>query len=184
MTNNSVDISCGSASGTCGSSNGAAGTGAGSWRMTVSADGNSFTTSNFQADAIFATAGGTFVEYGHLSGGTLNATGSGSMTLNPTGRLGSVSNVSTALYNEPWNIPDAGGVTGDLGTTYAPLITGSNTNPDGTVTGSPITSNGDGTYNVVLVSASQVGVDWGSFDGNPYVETWRSEEHTSELQSH
>ena len=168
MTNNSVDIPCGSASGTCGSSK--SGNGAGSWDMTV--NGGKFTTSNFQADAIFATAGGTFVEYGSLKGGTIDQS-TGAMTLDPTGRLGSVSNFSSTLYDEPWNIPDNPlSPAGTLGPTYAPLITGSSTNPSGTVTGSPITSNGDGTYNVVLVSASQVGVDWGGFDGNPYIETW------------
>ncbi len=169
MTDNSTDLTACGASGTstCGSSQ--LGNGAGSWTMKVT--GGTFTTSNFQADAIFTTAGGTFVEYGSMTGGTINQT-TGAVTLDPTGRLGSVGNFQTALYNEPWNIPDAGGVKGALGTTYAPLITGTSANANGSVTGRGITSNGDGTYNMILASASAVGVSWGGFDTNPYVETW------------
>jgi hypothetical protein len=169
MEDNGTDITCGSASGTCGSS--VAGDGvAGSWTMTV--NGGTFTTSNFQVDSIPGTAGGTFVEYGSLNGGTIDQT-TGAMSLDTTGRVGSVSNFSSSLFAEPWNIPDSG-------TTYTPLITGTSSNYNasaaagttGTVTGHAIVANGNGTYNVILVSASYVGSAWGGFDGNPYMETW------------
>ena len=170
MEDNGNDFTCGSASGTCGSSVGGDGV-AGSWKMTVT--GGTFTTSNFQVDSIPGTAGGTFVEYGSLSGGTIDQT-TGTMSLDTTGRLGSVSNYESSLYDEPWNIPDATpGV-------YTPLITGTSSNYNasaaadttGSITGHTIVSNGDGTYNVILVSASDVGSAWGGFDGNPYMETW------------
>ncbi len=162
MVNNGVDVNCGpNLASSCGSSS-AARAGAGSWLMKVT--GGTFTTSHFQVDAVFTTAGGTFVQYGSVNGGTIDQT-TGAMALNTTGRLGAVGNFGSALYNEPWNIPDGG-------TTYAPLSTSSSANPNGLVYGHGITSNGDGTYDVVLVSASAIGSAWGNFDTNPYVETW------------
>jgi hypothetical protein len=169
MEDNDADINCGAASGTCGSS--VLGKGAGSWTMAV--NGGTFTTSNFQVDSIPHTAGGTFVEYGSVNGGTIDQT-TGAVTLDATGRVGSVSNYSSSLFDEPWNIPDSTpGV-------YTPLITGTSSNYNasavagttGTITGRGIVANGDGTYNMILVSASYVGSAWGGFDGNPYMETW------------
>ncbi len=150
-------------SGTYGSSK--SGYGAGSWDMTMT--NGTFTASNFQVDAILTTAGGTFVEYGTIAGGAIDQT-SGAMTLDPTGRLGAV---GAGVYNAAWNIPDV--VAGTAGTTYAPLVTGTSTNADGSVTGHgivPIAGTND--YNVILVSASAVGAAWGSFDSTPYVEAW------------
>ena len=155
MTDNATDITI---SGTSyGSSK--AGDGAGSWDMTVN-NGN-WTASNFQVDSIAGTAGGTFVQYGSIVGGTVDQT-TGAMTLDPTGRMGAIPTVPGAK----WNIPSGG-------TNYAQFTTGSQTNASGTIGGHDIVSNGDGTYNVILVSASNVGDAWGSsFASVPYMETW------------
>ena len=155
MTDNNTDLTL--TSGTYGSSK--LGDGAGSWDMTVS--GGTFTTSNFQVDAILTTAGGTFVQYGTITGGTIDQT-SGAITLDPTGRLGAV---GAGVYNAAWNISSTA-------TAYTQFTTGSSTNVDGTLTGHGIAANGDGTYNVILVSASDVGTAWGSFSTTPYVEAW------------
>ena len=159
MTDNSTDITSG---GTIyGSSK--LGNGAGSWDMTVS--GTNFTASNFQVDAVLATAGGTFVQYGSIVGGTIDQS-TGAMTLNPTGRMGAVLTVLGAA----WNIP----ATPSGSTAYAQLITGTSANADGSVTGHAIVPiSGTNDYNVILVSASNVGTAWGSgFAKVPYVETW------------
>jgi hypothetical protein len=155
MTDNDTDITVND--NTYGSSK--LGDAAGSWDMTV--NGGSFTASNFQVDAIFATAGGTFVQYGSIVGGTIDQT-TGAMTLDPTGRLGAI----PTTVDNAWNIPSGG-------TAYAQFITGESTNANGSITGRDIGSNGDGTYNVILVSASNVGDAWGSqFATVPYAETW------------
>ncbi len=155
MEDNSTDLTL--SSGTYGSSK--LGNGAGSWTMTV--NGGTFATPSFQVDAILTTAGGTFVQYGSITGGTIDQT-TGAMTLDPTGRLGAV---GAGVYDAAWNIPSGG-------TTYAQFTTGSSTNASGTLTGHGIVANSDGTYNVILVSASDVGDAWGSFATVPYVEAW------------
>jgi hypothetical protein len=113
MTNNSTTIS--TPNGTRGSS--MLGNGAGSFNLSLS--GGSFTASGFQVDAIFGTAGGTFVQYGSITGGTV--TGSGGMTLDVTGRLGAFSGAFPSpgsLHDERWNVNDfnsgAGGGTAGL----------------------------------------------------------------------
>ena len=159
MTDNSTDITSGGT--TYGSSK--LGNGAGSWDMTVS--GTNFTASNFQVDAVLATSGGTFVQYGSIVGGTIDQS-TGAMTLNPTGRMGAIPTVPGAA----WNIP----ATPSGSTAYANLITGTSANADGSVTGHAIVPiSGTNDYNVILVSASNVGTAWGSsFATVPYVETW------------
>ena len=185
MTDNATDIATNPANQTgpfYGSSK--LGGGAGSWDMNV--NNGTFTASNFQVDAIFGTAGGTFVQYGTIPGGTIDQT-SGAMTLDPSGRLGAVNGpIDTTtgdivLYNEPWSIPPstATNPTTDTpvnaNTGYAEFTTGTTTNSgigSGPITGHDIVANSNGTYNVILVSAGNVGTAWGTFGGASYMETW------------
>ena len=180
MTDNATDIYTNPAAKT-GTTYGSSklGNGAGSWDMSV--NGGTFTASNFQVDAIFGTAGGTFVQYGTITGGTIDQT-SGAMTLDPSGRLGAVngptdSSGNLVLYNEPWSIPPIPTTDTPVNATtgYAEFTTGTTTNSGsgaGSIYGAPITANSDGTYNVILVSAGNVGTAWGTFGGASYMETW------------
>jgi hypothetical protein len=171
--------SVGTPAGTRGSS--ALGNGAGSFIISLA--GGSFSIANFQMDAIDNTAGGTFVEYGTMTGGT--TTGTGGMTLDPTGRLGAVGGAFPspgALHDERWNVPS--------GTAYRQFTTGASSNTatgvntgtqfinSGAITGheavtiGDINSDGKMDYNIILVSASSVGADWGGFNGAQYIEVW------------
>jgi hypothetical protein len=150
----------------------------------ISVSGGSFSVSSFSVDAIFATAGGTFVQYGTITGsGSIDQT-SGAMSFTPTLRLGAIS-APSVFFDNAWNIDDAvppcSSVTGcasNGNTTWSSFTTGSSSNASGTINGAAIVAigdvNGDSVtdYAAILVSASAVGTQWGGFASVPYVETW------------
>ena len=158
----------------------------------ISVSGGSFSVSSFSVDAIFATAGGTFVQYvcsptlcgtTALMSGSIDQT-SGAMSFTPTLRLGAIS-APSVFFDNAWNIDDAvppcSSVTGcasNGNTTWSSFTTGSSSNASGTINGAAIVAigdvNGDSVtdYAAILVSASAVGTQWGGFASVPYVETW------------
>lgn len=191
MTNNSTTIS--TPNGTRGSASSVL-PGAGTFNISLA--GGAFTASNFQMDAILATAGGTFVQYGSITGGTV--TGSGGMSLDVTGRLAGVSGSFPSpgsLHDERWNVDDftVGGATawrafttgasGNLDTASNSTSPGAHTSGLGFLNAGAITGaeavaiadvNSDGLtdYRIILVSAGHVGSDWGGFFGAGYLEAW------------
>ena len=150
----------------------------------ISVSGGSFSVSSFSVDAIFATAGGTFVQYGTITGGGSIDQTTGAMSFTPTGRLGAIS-APNVFFNNAWNIDDAvapcsstTGCASNGNTTWSSFTTGSSSNASGTINGAAIVNigdvNGDSVddYSAILVSASAVGTQWGGFASVPYVETW------------
>jgi hypothetical protein len=150
MTDNNTNITVTTASsssdavgtpaGTRGSS--MLGNGAGSFNISLS--GGSFTASNFQMDAIFGTCCGTLVQYGSIAGGTV--TGTGGMTLDPTGRLAAFSGGFPSpgnWHDRPWNVNDYNSLAGG-GTVFA----------CDNVVGAVCLSNGNTVYRIFTTGAS------------------------------
>jgi len=142
--------------------------------------GATFSVTSMQVDTIFGTAGGDFaqtmpVDFSVMSG-TINQT-TGAMTFTPTDRLGSIA-APNVLFDLPWNIDD---ITTPGSTSWVQFTTGAATNSVGTVNGATVKSIGDVNgdtitdYNVILVSASQVGTGWGTFAGAAEIETWNAD---------
>ena len=117
---------------------------------------NNFSVNTFNIDAIFGTAGGNFVQYTNdptLMSGSIDAI-TGNVVFNPTGRLAAVDGVPN-LIGLRWNVnPGA--------TEWQPFTTGSSTNNNGTINGTPLVNlgdvNGDGRddFEMVLVSAGVI----------------------------
>lgn len=145
-------------------------------KMIITVTGSTFLINNFQMDAILGTANATFVQYGNVIGGGTIDQSTGAMTLIPTGRLGAFS--APQLYDRPWNINDAttpcttSGCTSNGNTAYASFTTGETTNSLGTIHGAALTAAGNGKFNAILVSGSEMGAAWDSLAGTPYFETW------------
>jgi len=120
---------------------------------------------SFQKDDIPGTAGGTFGQFGTITG--VGSTSGGAMVMDPTGRQGSVSSFPP-LLGARWNYSDMFGQN-----SYDLLTTATATNSDGTITGTPLTQDTNGDWNGTLVSGGWVGSDWGGFWGATYFETWK-----------
>jgi hypothetical protein len=139
----------------------------------ISVSGGGISVNSFSVDAIFATAGGTFVQ-GGPAGGMSGSIAGTTMTFDPTGRIGAVSGFP-ALGTPPWNIDDFS-VPGS--TTYQTFSTGTATAATGTINGAGLVNIGDvngdlvDDYSAILVSAGQVGSAWGGFFGATYFEAW------------
>ena len=118
------------------------------------------------------------------SGMSGTVAGDGSMTFDPTGRLGTVGDFPV-LIDLAWNIDDAqgncdtNGCTSTGNTAYQTFSTGAVTGPAGTINGSVLTNAGDldgdlvDDFTGVLISAGQVGSSWGGFFGAAYYEVWK-----------
>lgn len=153
MTNNSTTIS--TPNGARGSSSSVL-PGAGTFNISLA--GGSFTASNFQVDAILGTAGGTFVQYGSITGGTV--TGTGGMTLDVTGRLGAVGGSFPGpgdLHDERWNVNDFNSLAGG-GTTATPDGTGPNGNTAWTTFTTGAAQNASTQGNVTTPGANSSGL--------------------------
>ena len=182
MTDNAVLIP--TPSGPRGSS--VLGDGAGKLGITVDATGG-FVVTSFQKDAIFKTAGGTFVQYGDVVDGPGTFAGIGTIdtscriTLTPTGRRGAVGGsfpVPGGLHDERWNVDDGCNITSNPWTS---LTTGTFTIAGGQrITGRPVTIhpntdvNGDGApdFKAIFVTGGRVGLDWGGFCNAEFFEAW------------
>jgi len=124
---------------------------------------------------------------GSIVGGPMTGTislATGAMSFTPSGRLGTVSSFPS-LVDERWNVDDANpctttGCNNDGNTNYNSFTTGSAAPVSGGTANGKVFSaiadaNADGIsdYLGVLVSAGNVGSDWGGFFGAEYVEAWR-----------
>jgi len=155
----------------------------GSINLTVS--GGIITGTSFSMDTISGTGGGDFAQH---TNGAVSFSGSvdtaGNMALTPTGRLATLS-AFPALVDERWNVDNFNGTTtsGTNSTTNNPT---NNTAWDTFTTGSACTSLGciNGTavqavnstdYGVTLVSAGNIGSDFGGFFGAVYYKVWASQ---------
>ena len=162
---------------------------AGTLGITVSASG-ALSVTSFNVDAVFSTAGGTFVQYANDLTNMDGVSTAGSLTLDMTGRLGAIGNFE--FFDKPWNINDwtapcstTTGCASNGNTTYSGFTTGSTANSAGTINGANVVNVGDvnadgiDDYTAVLVQASEVGSQWGGFASTPFFETWNVEINSS-----
>lgn len=161
----------------------------------ITVSGGTFTVDTYSKDVTLKTAGGAFFQSLPASGTTLmSGTISGTqMTLDPTGRLGSID--TPIMLNRAWNIDDCGAFqcgAPNGNTTYNILTTASAYNSTGTVNGTPLNNEGDITgsaptglgfsadgrddFSVTLVTGGFIGSAWGDpapgFYGAQYFEIW------------
>jgi len=160
---------------------------AGIIKIRTSADGTTFmgstgTSDDYHVDNVFDTAGGNFSQEYHPNSTTTNAytkaqmgeihgaiRADGSMTLIPDGRTFSIDKTQAWRQQLPggrWNFNTRKGGWDIFTTDFTSSAVG-------TLHGSRISSNGDGTFSVTLVSLGVMGDDVGSFSGVPYVEVWQ-----------
>jgi len=147
--------------------------------LRIDVNNTAFSTLSFNKDTIFQTAGGDFAQYLLNPGdyamftGTLNKT-SGAMTLQPTGRYGAIN--APALTDKRWQVDD---YTTPSNTAWNIFSTSTASNNAGTINGTPLADvadvNGDGIADPqgTLVTGDQIGLDWQSFAGATFFETWR-----------
>jgi len=148
----------------------------------VTKTGDSLSVNSFSQDSFLNTSGGTFYLDALGAGtsgmaGTIDATGN--MTFDPTGRMGMAAGFASTLGQSAWNLDNAsdGGGTG----LYDVLGTGTDSNrkkgltPGFTLTGSILQDAGVGTWTGTLVTAGNIGTQWGSFDLTQYAEVWNVE---------
>jgi hypothetical protein len=136
--------------------------GAGDWTIT-----------SFSVDAIAGTAAGTFAQYGDPAGMSGSIDAAGNITFTPTGRLANTS--GPVITGNPWNMTDYddNGTPADPsddipGTTWQPFTTTAQNGLAGDVVGQAL----DAAGHAVLVSATAVGNNWGTFAGGTYYEVW------------
>ncbi|MDH5776762.1 MAG: VPLPA-CTERM sorting domain-containing protein [Gammaproteobacteria bacterium] len=147
---------------------------AGALGITVDGDGNiAFTSAQF--DAIYNTAGGTFIKYIDTDSGTAGtANGTslmsglstmGETTFALTGLLGGVG--AFPMIDNPW----------DYGTFTTGASTANGVTNNGTAVANVGDVNGDGLddYTATFVMGSNVGAAWGDFNGAPFVEVLKVE---------
>ena len=167
----------------------------GQMNFTVGANGNSFTLTSYSLDTYTGTAGGNFATMIRTlgaggAGGTISDTGV--VTLNLNGRTGMAENFKNSLREQPWNLDlhpvgGAAAVCAPGSGLVQSFTSGTSTNYDcqggtgavnASITGSnlasavPLVPNTQGTWTGTLVSAGNVGGDWGAFDGTPYTEIY------------
>jgi hypothetical protein len=140
--------------------------------FTVTGTGNTFDLTSFNMDTYTYTAGGDFAT---RMVDTSNAGGSiddsGNMILDLTGRTGIFYYFADSLGENPWNTNKRYGSSEPA--TYYLLTTGTSSIPiyNTSLTGTPLSQTGVGTWAGTLVSAGRMSSDWGAiFDGTPYTE--------------
>jgi len=153
---------------------------AGIIRFQTDASGNNLTGISYNMDQYQDTPPDGFVTWNdtpELMMGTVDA--SGNMTFTPTGREG-IAGFLTFLGIQPWNIDDSSSISTPsnqfvgltTGTSTSGLITASPTESPISLTGQALTSDGNGGWNGLLVSASNFGENWTLYSGTPYTEVW------------
>ncbi|BAN35138.1 hypothetical protein SCD_n01311 [Sulfuricella denitrificans skB26] len=148
--------------------------------FTVGAEGNTIHLTSFHMDTYKYTAMGDF---NTRMVDTTNAVGvidnSGNMTLNLEGRTGIGQFTAYSLGEQAWNLDSHGAwATYCPGTgAYTPFTTGNSTaaycfdgSPSVNVTGSALSAAGAGAWTGRIVSAGNMGSNWGGFDGAAYSE--------------
>ncbi|MDH5189857.1 MAG: VPLPA-CTERM sorting domain-containing protein [Gammaproteobacteria bacterium] len=132
---------------------------AGSLAMTVDAMGDIAFTS-VQFDAIYSTAGGTFIKYASDTSAMSGTSTAGETSFTLTGLLGAISGMP--MFDNPW----------DYGTFTTGASTANGVTNNGTAVANVGDVNGDGLddYTATFVSGGNVGAEWGDFNGAAYVE--------------
>jgi hypothetical protein len=133
---------------------------------------------SYAQDSYLNTAGGDFAL--DAAGGTGSMTGtidgSGNVFFTPDGRGGIARGYATTLGYQEWNRDNTSNTLGD--STYEDFTTGTSTNrKKGTIaayslTGSALVDAGAGLWTGTLVSAGNIGSNWGAFDNQQYSEIW------------
>jgi hypothetical protein len=164
----------------------------------ISVSNNIVAVTSFTKDAIFATAGGTFVQY-YGSGttappNTVTSTVNGPcgvvtdadsrLDLMLTNRLGAIS-APNVFFNNPWNVDDItpyNDPSDPARVVWVPFTTTSISNGTDVINGASLTNIGDQNsdgiddYRAVLVTGALVGNSWGtSFASVGYFEIWNVE---------
>ncbi|MDB4516177.1 VPLPA-CTERM sorting domain-containing protein [Crocinitomicaceae bacterium] len=126
----------------------------------VDAAGN-FSITSFSVDTIAGTAAGSFAQY-TLDPSTMSGSidAAGSIIFTPTDRIANTS--GPVITANPFNFSDA------TNTTWQPFTTAAQTGLAGDVVGQAL----DDAGHAVLVSATAVGSNWGTFAGGTYYEVW------------
>ena len=147
--------------------------------FTLDATG-AFVVTSYSQDSYLDTTGGTFYlqdqdDLGSLMSGTI-CNDCGSMQFDPTGRDGIAAKFAGSLGLQPWNIDNT---TDGLGTgLWETFTTGTSANrAQGfvggfTITGSPLVDAGTDMWTGTLVSAGNIGQNWGDFNNTQYSEVW------------
>lgn len=143
--------------------------------------GGFISATSFNMDTISGTAAGDFNQYVNANLMTGSVDNAGQMIFTPKGRLAAVSGFS-ALVDKAWNIDNFNGGSG-TGTNFVPNLPTSNAAWQtftsgqacaiaGCIDGKNVVNVGDvnfdgiDDYTVTLVSAGQVGSQWGEFFGS------------------
>ena len=147
--------------------------------FTLNGAGAITSVSSYSQDSYLNTSGGTFyLGLGSagtsLMGGSIG--GTGSMTFDPTGRRGVAASFATSLGYQEWNRDNT---LNNLGTgLYTPFTTGTSTNrAKGTtaafsLVGSALADASAGVWTGQLVSAGNIGSNWGGFNNTQYSEVF------------
>jgi hypothetical protein len=145
---------------------------AGVINFTVDGGGN-LTFNSYSVDTIAGTAAGSFAQYvSDVSGMSGSIDGSGNINFTPTNRFANTS--GPVITGNPWNVTDYSDngtptdPTDDTFSTWQPFTTGMQTGGAGNITGQAL----DDAMHAVLVSATAVGANWGTFAGGTYYEVW------------
>jgi len=142
------------------------------------ANGVITSVTSYSQDSYLGTAGGTFyLRAGDVTtmGGSIDQT-TGAMSFDPTGRMGLAAGYLTSLGEQEWNRDNTSDGRGDG--LYDQWTTGTSTNRNKgltaafTVTGSALVDDGMGGWTGTLVSAGNIGANWGGFDNQQYSEVF------------
>lgn len=127
----------------------------------VDASGN-FTFTSYSVDTIGGTAAGDFAQrVDDPSGMSGSIDAAGNITFTPTGRLANTS--GPVITDNPFNYADS-----PTNSIWQEFTTGTQAGLAGDVIGQAL----DDQNHAVLVSATAVGDNWGTFAGGTYYEVW------------
>ena len=148
--------------------------------FTTDAAGENFTVNSFSQDATPGTAMGRIFFFSDTPEQmTGSITAAGDMTFIPASRMAIGEMFAETISVQRWNF-DNSSKTASPSNDWEPLTTGISTNQYDfgfnhaaySVTGSPLAADGSGGWNARLVTAGNMGEDWGLFSGIQYEEIW------------
>ena len=153
---------------------------AGVIRFKTDASGGNFTALSYNLDQYPATPPDLLVTWAdtpELMTGTVDA--AGNMVFTPTGRMALSGAFADSIGVQPWNIDNATNTVTPTSNAWSALTTGTSTgqaldqfSTPISLTGTPLTSDGNGGWNALLVSSSNYGASWSLFEGSQYTEVW------------
>ena len=152
---------------------------AGVIRFRTDASGDNYTALSYNLDKYPPGPPDEFVSWTDnpkLMTGTVDA--AGNMTFTPTGRMAISAFFASSIGVQPWNIDDATNTVAPTTNAWSTFTTGTSTGQvislptPISLTGNPLTADGNGGWNALLVSSSNFGSSWSFFEGTPYTEVW------------